>query len=86
MVAATLPGFEAESTHGVLVRTGTSDAIVGRLNQGIARILASTDFQAKLFAIGVEPVGGTPARFGEVIRADVEKWGKLIREGGVRSE
>jgi tripartite-type tricarboxylate transporter receptor subunit TctC len=85
-VAATLPGYEAESTHGVLVRAGTADAIVGRLNQEIARILANSDFQAKLSAIGVETVGGSPARFGEIIQADMAKWGKLIREGGVRSE
>jgi tripartite-type tricarboxylate transporter receptor subunit TctC len=56
------------------------------LNQEITRILANPDFQAKFFAIGVEAVGGTPARFAEIIRADMQKWGKIIREGGVRVE
>jgi tripartite-type tricarboxylate transporter receptor subunit TctC len=85
-VAEVLPGYEAESTHGVLVRAGTPDALVARLNQEITRVLASPDFQAKLFGIGVETVGGTPDRFGQIIRADMEKWGKLVREGGVRTE
>jgi len=42
--------------------------------------------QAKLLAAGVEPVGSTPAQFAQVMRVDMEKWGKLIKERGIRND
>lgn len=86
-VAATgVPGYEAETSHGVLVRAGTPDAIVSKLNQEFLRVLADRDLQARLLKSGVEPVGSTPAQFGAAIKADIAKWGKLIKEGGIRLE
>ena len=86
LAAAGVPGYEAESTHGVLVRTGTPAPIVARLNQEILRVLDNRELQAKLLAAGVEPVGSTPVQFAQVIRSDMEKWGKLIKEGGIRND
>ena len=86
VAAAGVPGYEAESTHGVLVRAGTPDAMIARLNQEFVRVLADRDLQARLLTSGVEPVGSTPAQFAPVIKADMAKWGKLIKEGGIRNE
>jgi len=86
VAAAGVAGYEAESTHGVLVRAGTPEFIVGKLNQEIVRVLGNRDLQAKLLAAGVEPVGSTPAQFAQVMRADMAKWGKLIKERGIRND
>jgi tripartite-type tricarboxylate transporter receptor subunit TctC len=68
------------------VRAGTPALIVAKLNQEIMRVLDNRDFQAKLLAAGVEPVGSTPAQFAQLIRSDMEKWGRLIKEGGIRND
>jgi tripartite-type tricarboxylate transporter receptor subunit TctC len=42
------------------------------------------DVKARMEAIGVEPVNETPERFTQILRADAEKWGKLVRELGIK--
>ena len=51
-----------------------------RLNREINRIMMEPDVKAKMEAIGVEPVNETPERFAQILRADADKWGKLVRE------
>ena len=86
LASAGVPGYEAESTHGVLVRAGTPAPIVGKLNHEIARVLDNRDVQAKLLASGVEAVGSTTMQFAQIIRSDMEKWGKLIKDSGIRND
>jgi tripartite-type tricarboxylate transporter receptor subunit TctC len=84
--AAGVAGYEADGTHAVFVRAGTADTIISRLHQEIVRVLGNPDLQSKLAAAGVESVGSTPAQLAQIVLADIQKWGKLIKAGGIRNE
>ena len=64
----------------------TPRAIVHRLNQEIQRALARPDVKDRIFAAGLEIVGGTPEEFDAVIKAEIAKWGKVIRDANIREE
>jgi tripartite-type tricarboxylate transporter receptor subunit TctC len=86
IAASGVPGYEADSTHGLLAPAGTPPAIVELLNQETVRVLNRADVKEKLLAVGVEAVGTTPASFAATIKDDMAKWGKLIREVGIRAD
>ena len=86
-VAATgLPGYEAVSIYGVFAPSKTPAAIVARLNVEINRVLGRAEVRERFAGIGVETVGGTPAEFAAVVQAETLKWGKVIRDAGIRPE
>jgi len=86
IVAATLPGFEANSWYGVSVQGGTPRDVIAKLNQDIGRVLATRDMRARLEAEGAEAGGGSPEEFGGFFRAEIEKWARVIRSAGIRLE
>ena len=85
-VAASMPGYEAVALNGVFAPAGTPAAIVNRLNSEIAKFLQRAEVRERFLATGVETVGSTPAEFAATVKAEVAKWGKLIREAGIRDE
>ena len=80
-----VPGYEAATWYGLLAPAGTPKAIVGRLHAEIVKILA-TDTRQQLVAQGFEPVGNTPAEFAAYIKSEITKWGKVIRDAGIKPE
>ena len=82
----TLPGFEVSTWSGVGVPTGTPQAIVERLNREINAGLADANVKARIAEVGGTPLLYTPAQFGALIRADTEKWAKVIRTAGIKAE
>jgi tripartite-type tricarboxylate transporter receptor subunit TctC len=66
----------------VLVPAGTPEAIVERLNREFNAALKSREVREKLHGAGLEPVGGTPAEFARLIRAESGKWAPVIRRTG----
>ena len=85
-VAATLPGFEANSWYGVSVQGGTPKDVIAKLNQDIGRVLGTSDMRTRLEAEGAEPGGGSSEEFGSFFRAEIDKWAKVIRAAGIRLE
>jgi tripartite-type tricarboxylate transporter receptor subunit TctC len=83
-VAATLPGFEANSWYGVSVQGGTPKDVIAKLNQDIGRVLGTSDMRTRLEAEGAEPGGGSPEQFGAFFRAEIEKWAKVIAAAGFK--
>ena len=83
---AALPGFESTQWWGVYGPAGTPAAIVARLNAEINKILDTADTRKRLAADGAEPAGGTPAELAAYHQADYEKWGKLVRDTGIKGE
>ena len=83
-IAETLPGYDVVSWYAVLAPAGTPAAIVRKLNAEIVAALHASDVKALLEADGSEPVGTTPERLGEVLRADIARWGPIVRETGAR--
>ncbi|HUH91564.1 MAG TPA: tripartite tricarboxylate transporter substrate binding protein [Casimicrobiaceae bacterium] len=78
------PGFEALAWNGVLVRAGTPQPIVARLNAEIDAILKDATVKSTLNAQGFELVGGTPEAFAALIRSESEKWAPVIKKTGAK--
>ena len=83
---AGLPGYAVEAWYGVLAPAGTPRAIVERLSGDLARILQSAEGREALRAQGAEAVGSTPEEFARYLRADVDKWAKMVKAQGLRGE
>jgi tripartite-type tricarboxylate transporter receptor subunit TctC len=79
-------GFDTSQWLGLLAPRGTSADIVQRLHAATAEALALADVRERLAQAALQPVGNTPREFEAVIRADIERWGKLARELGVEPQ
>jgi tripartite-type tricarboxylate transporter receptor subunit TctC len=80
------PGFEAAAWHAVLAPAKTPPDIIKKLNSEIAAILAETEVKERLAKDGIETVGASPEDFSAYIKSEVEKWGKVVRDAGIKLE
>ncbi len=83
-IADTLPGYEARGWNGILAPKGTPRAVINKLNREIVAIVSSPEFAQVLTSEGATAVGNTPAEFDAIIRADIKKWAKIIKDTGIR--
>jgi tripartite-type tricarboxylate transporter receptor subunit TctC len=83
-VAQTLPGYESDSIIGMFAPAGTPVAVIRKLNHAAARVLQQPDIKAQYFNGGAESVGGTPEQFAAIIKREIAKWGKVIKDAGIR--
>jgi tripartite-type tricarboxylate transporter receptor subunit TctC len=83
---AGLPDLEFGSWNGLHVSAGTPKPIINKLNGAVAKARNLADVQTRMHDVGLEPEGGTPAEFGEFVRRDVERWGRIVKETGVKVE
>ena len=58
-------------------------AIVNKLNQDTVKVLAQPDMRAAFTKLGLDAVGNTPGEFAAIIKSDIGKWGKVIKEAGI---
>jgi len=77
-------GFDAITWFGFAAPTGTPKDIVTRLNAEFNRALQQPDLRKRLGDEGADPLGGTPEQFAELIRDDIVRWGRTVKESGVR--
>ena len=84
MAASGLPGYESIAMFGQFAPAGTPKAIVDRLSGEIQRCMQQPDVKAKFLSAGVESVGSTPERFAAIVKSEMAKWGKLIKDAGIR--
>jgi len=85
-VSEFVPGFEASSWFGVAAPKATPVAIIDSLNREINAGLADATIKARLADMGGMLLTGSPADFGKLIAAETDKWGKVIREAGIKAE
>ena len=85
-IAETLPGYDASTWGGILAPAGTPKDAVARLNSSINAALKMEDVRSRLMGAGIEIQGGTPEAFAEVIRIEVDKWGRIVKEAGIQPE
>ncbi len=86
-VAATgLPGYEYLSLSGAFAPATTPRAIIVRLNQEVANVLARTEVRERYFNAGLETVGGTPEQCDTTMKSEMTRLGKMIRDAGIREE
>ena len=86
LAEAGIPNAEVGSWFGVLAPAGTPDAIVGALTREIGKALAADDAKGRLDAMGAEPTYLTPEEFARLIRADTEKWARLVKATGAQAD
>ena len=79
-----VPGYEAYSWVGMVAPAATPRAVVARLNREIVEILKEKDVAEKLNGQGALPVGDTPEQFGNYIKAEIEKWGAVVRSSNIK--
>lgn len=85
-IGESLKGFEADSWFGLMMPAGAPRDIIMKMNAEVQKILATQDVKDRLLAQGGFAVGGTPEQLAERVRADIAKWGKVVRAAGVRIE
>jgi tripartite-type tricarboxylate transporter receptor subunit TctC len=85
-VGESLPGFEFNNWYGVLAPAGTPRPIVEFLNTEVHRILALAEVKEKFAGLGADPTPSTPDAFRAVMVSDAEKWGRVIKQAGVRAD
>ena len=81
-----LSGFESTLAYGILAPKGTPARVINEIQAQIARITAMRDYGVRVGVEGAVVLEGTPAEFAALIRAQSEKWGKLIRAAGIRPD
>lgn len=80
----TIPGFEAYEWNGVFAPAATPAAIVQKLNAGLNEVLRQDDFKARLKTLNIEYRHNTPEEFRSFVTAETAKWGKVVRDAGIK--
>jgi tripartite-type tricarboxylate transporter receptor subunit TctC len=83
---AGFPGVEASGWNGIFVPAGTPPAIISKLQQEIARVLRTKEVQDDAATLGTQAGGEKPEEFAAYVRAEIQKWGKVIKDAGIKVE
>ena len=85
-VAETVPGYEASALFGMGAPAKTPPEIIARLNHEINEVLAEPDVSKRLVELGGETLIGSPKDFGDMIKAETDKWEKVVKYADIRIE
>ena len=80
------PEYEASNWHGLVVPAKTSKEIVAMLHAAALAALKKPEIVKRMLDLGLAPVGDQPEEFGAFVRADIEKWRKIVRQKGLTAE
>jgi tripartite-type tricarboxylate transporter receptor subunit TctC len=86
MQEAGVPGYEASVWLALLAPAGTPKEIVNKLNAEIAKLMATPDAKKALYDAGVEPTPSTPEAMSDYMVKEMERWGKVVKEIGIKVE
>jgi len=84
VVSETVPGVSALSVVGVVAPSATPKDLVRRISADIAKAVKSSDLTERMKQQGMEPVGSTPEQFDALIRSEMEKWAKVVKQSGAK--
>jgi tripartite-type tricarboxylate transporter receptor subunit TctC len=85
-VAETIPGYEASALFGMGAPARTPPEIIAKLNQAINAVLAEPEVKKRLIELGGAPLIGTPEAFGAMVKAEAEKWDKVVKSADIKIE
>ena len=83
---AGMPEFEVDTWYGVLVPAGVPREVVARLNGELVKLMRTPEMRDRLATMGIQPLASTPDGFGEFLKSEVARWGKVVRESGAQVE
>jgi tripartite-type tricarboxylate transporter receptor subunit TctC len=86
VAAAGLPGYESVTPMGIFAPAGTPATIIKRLNQEIVQVLNRADVKARHLNAGAEVVGSSPEQCAATIKSEMDRYGKVIKDAGIREE
>jgi len=84
-VAESYPGFEMIGWYGVQVPAGTPKPIITKLHSEIVKALKMPDVQERIRALGMESVGSSPDEFAAIIKKEIQKWAKVIKDSNIHT-
>lgn len=79
-----IPGFEVTNWFGIIAPVGTPAALIDSVHRQVARIMNEETNQQLIFKMGLEPAPSAPAEFDAFIRAEIDKWLRVVREMGIK--
>jgi tripartite-type tricarboxylate transporter receptor subunit TctC len=85
-LGAFLPGYEGSLWQGLAAPKNTPQEVINKLNVEIRSALSDSRFKSRIVALGGTPLTLSAAEFGELIAKDTQKWGKVIREAGIKPD
>ena len=83
---AGIPGIEVTSWNGLMVPSGTPKDIVSAINAEVTRITGAPDMSARIIELGFQPVAMSASEAENFVKADVERWAKVIREANIKAD
>ena len=81
-----VPGYESIQWYGLLAPAGTPRDIAVKLNEAVVRAVREPAIRKRFAEDGVDPVGSTPEAFATVIRDDIAKWHRVVKQAGIKLE
>jgi tripartite-type tricarboxylate transporter receptor subunit TctC len=81
-----LPDLEVDTWYGVFAPAGTGKEIVAKLNAELNALLRQSEIRDLLGKQGLIPVGGTPERFGELVRKELVRWSRVVEAAGIKAD
>jgi tripartite-type tricarboxylate transporter receptor subunit TctC len=85
-IAEALAGYDTSTWYGILAPAGTPPEVVRKIHGELVRITQSPEMKERLLAQGLQPVANTPEQFAAVLKADVQRWTKLVKDAGITVE
>ena len=79
-------GQEADTMQGLLVPAGTPKALVNKIAGEVRRVMALPDVKQRVTDLGFDVIASTPDQFAAQVRAEIERWGKVIKAAGIKAE
>ena len=81
---AGVPGYEISTWYGIWAPARTPPAIIARLQQAVATAARNPETRARFDALGAEPVADSPEDYARFVRAEYDRWGKLVRDARIK--
>jgi tripartite-type tricarboxylate transporter receptor subunit TctC len=82
-IAEAVPGFNTSTWYGILVADGTPPEVIKKLHGELVRITNSPEIQKWMADQGLQPVANDPAEFAAVLKEDLQRWSKLVKQAGI---